>query len=85
MKWYSFKIYEHDHFYRQYEDRKNNLYMLNLNKELEDWLDNNIKEEYSINCDDHCNDPHRCNYMYIEFTEITDAMAFKIYWELDND
>lgn len=74
------KIYEHDHFYKQYEDRKNNLYMLLLNDDIEKWIKENLTSSYDINGDDYY-EYDRCNYIIIEFEKEEDAMAFKLRWQ----
>ena len=75
-----FRIYEHDHFYRQYEDVRNNLFMLILNQDLEDWLEENMKGRYDVNCDDYYDTRGRSAHMIIEFTDEADAMAFRLRW-----
>lgn len=77
----TFKLYEHDHWFKQYEDIKNNLYMIQLAYNFEKWLDENIIYNYDVNCDEHYNDPRNCNYVIIEFNNETDALAFKLRWE----
>lgn len=74
------KIYEYDHFYKQYEDRKNNLYMLLLNDDIEKWIKENLTSSYDINGDDYY-EYDRCNYIIIEFEKEEDAMAFKLRWQ----
>lgn len=73
------KIYENDHFYKQYEDYKNNLYMLLLNDDIEKWIKENLTSSYDINGDDYY-EYDRCNYIIIEFEKEEDAMAFKLRW-----
>ena len=72
------KIYEHDHFNKQYEDYKNNMYLLMLNDDIEKWIKDNLSGSYDINCDDYVSD--HCDFIVIEFTNIDDAMAFKLRW-----
>ncbi len=73
------KIYEHDHFYKSYEDRRNNLYMLLLNDDIVEWMVENITGDYDINVDDYY-EYDRCNFMIIEFAKEEDAVAFKLRW-----
>jgi len=51
---YSFtvKIYEHDHFDKSFEDRKNNLYIVDLLPEIEEWIKKNTSGDYELNCED---------------------------------
>lgn len=85
MEWFSFKIYEHDHFYKHYEDYKNGLYMICLNDNIEKWLDENIQTRYDINVDDYYNSrwgsaQKKVDHVIIEFIDREDAMAFKLMW-----
>jgi hypothetical protein len=76
------KLYEVDHFYKKYEDYKNNLYMLELNDKIIEWLDDNMIGSYDIDEDDY-DTYHQygdCDYIYIIFTEEADAVAFKLRW-----
>ena len=73
------KIYEYDHFYKSYEDYRNNLYILILNNDVKDWLTENIISDYDINVDDYY-EYDRCDYIIIEFENEIDAMAFKLRW-----
>lgn len=75
---YEFKIYEYDHFYRAYEDRRNNLYILTLNDDVEKWLDKNVISTYDINCDDHYNNGD--DFIIIEFKDLDDAFCFEMWW-----
>lgn len=77
MDW--IKIYEHDHFHREWEDYKNNLYMLLLNDDVEQWVEENLTGTYDINCDDYLIDSH-CGMMIIDFSNNEDAMAFILRW-----
>jgi len=74
------KIYEHDHFYKTYEDRRNNLYLLMLNEDIGIWIKENLSGSYDINGDDYY-EYDRCNYIIIEFEKEEDAMAFKLTWQ----
>lgn len=73
------KINEHDHFYKQYEDRKNNMYFIFLNDDIEKWIEENLTGSYDINCDSYY-EYDRCNYIIIEFEKEEDAVAFKLRW-----
>jgi len=75
---YTIKIYEHNHFHKEYEDYKNNLYILMLNDDVEKWIEENLTGNYDINCDDYYE--YDCCYMIIEFINDEDAMAFKLRW-----
>lgn len=77
---YSFKIYEYDHFGKYWEDRKNGLFMLELNCDIEKWLDEHISEYYDINCDDYYDNPDKCDFMIIEFANEREALTFKLRW-----
>lgn len=72
------KIYEHDHFYKQYEDYRNNMYFLILNDDVEKWIEENLAGSYDINVDDYLN--YKESYIIIEFQTNEDAMAFKLMW-----
>ena len=73
------EIYEDDHFYKSYEDRRNNLYILFLNGDIEKWIEENITSRYDLNMDDYY-ECDRCNYIIIEFENDEDAVAFKLRW-----
>ena len=73
------KIDEHDHFYKQYEDYKNNMYFLTLNDDIEQWIAENLTGGYDINGDGYY-EYDRCHFMIIEFETDEDAMAFKLRW-----
>ena len=73
------EIYEHDHFYKSYEDRRNNLYILFLNDDIEKWIEENITSRYDLNMDDYY-EYDRCDYIIIEFENDEDAVAFKLRW-----
>lgn len=73
------RIDEHDHFYKQYEDFKNNMYFLFLNDDIEKWIEENLTGSYDINCDGYY-EYDRCNYIIIEFENEGDAVAFKLRW-----
>ena len=49
------RIDEHDHFYKQYEDFKNNMYFLCLNDDIEKWIEENLTSRYDLNVDDYDN------------------------------
>ena len=83
MKSYSFKLYEHDHFYKTYEDVKNNLYILELTDSMANWIDENIEGHFDINCDNYYS--HNGGHIIIEFSDVTEAMAFKLYWSVENE
>lgn len=75
------EIYEDDHFYKAYEDRRNDLYILTLNDDVATWIYENMGNKYDINCDDYVNDrSQRCDFIIIEFETEEDAMAFKLRW-----
>lgn len=69
-----FKIYENDHFYKRYEDRKYNLYILYLTDDVEEWIDENIIGEYDISYGE------KSDETMMVFDDETDAMAFKLQW-----
>ncbi len=73
------RIDEHDHFYKQYEDFKNNMYFLFLNDDIEKWIEENLTSRYDLNVDDYY-EYDRCNYIIIEFEKEEDAVAFKLRW-----
>ena len=86
MEWYSIKLYRYDHFGKYWEDRKNGLYMIELNADVDKWLCENIKHHYEINCDDFYNSrsssKHKnVNYIFIDFTDREEAMGFKLRWK----
>ena len=72
------KIYEHDHFHLEYEDYKNNLYILVLNDEIEKWIEENLIGSYDVDVEDYYN--RLSDTVVIEFTHAEDALAFKLRW-----
>ena len=79
-EWYSVEIHEHDHFYKTYEDYRNNLYILNLNDDIDAWIKENVKNHWDIDCEDYYQNSSKCEHMFILFTDEIDAMAFKLRW-----
>jgi len=73
------KIYEHDHFHKEYEDFRNNLYLTVINDDITVWLYENIIGGYDINVDDYY-EYDQCNYIFIDFENEEDAVAFKLRW-----
>ena len=73
------RIDEHDHFYKQYEDFKNNMYFLCLNDDIEKWIEESLTGSYDINCDGYYEYDH-CNYIIMGFEKEGDAVAFKLRW-----
>ncbi len=79
MNWYSVEIDEYDHFYRTWEDVKHGMFIIQLNDNLEKWLNENITSNYDVNCDDIYSNSNY-HFAIIEFTNEEDAMAFKLRW-----
>ena len=73
------KIYEYDHFHKDYEDRRNNLFLTVLNEDVGLWIHENLSGSYDITLDDYY-ESDECSYIFIEFETNEDAMAFKLMW-----
>ena len=75
---YTLEIDEYNHFYRSYEDYKHGLFILHLNDEVEKWMIENLTDCYDINCDNYF--VYNNSHIIVEFTDETDAIAFKLRW-----
>lgn len=76
---YSVEIYEDEHFYKSYEDLRNNLYILYLADEVEAWCEEHVKNDYDMYCEDYYmeRDSHAVS---MEFENERDAFAFEMEW-----
>jgi len=77
IKYYSIDINEYDHFRWHAEDAKHGLYIVYLNDNIEQWIDENIEGKYEIEYDTYF---HHSLQPTMTFENEEDAIAFKLRW-----
>jgi len=72
------EIFEFDHYEKKFEDRRNNLYILELYNDIEEWLEKNLSNRFDIDCEDAYQE--NASFMHILFETDYDAMLFRMNW-----
>lgn len=77
----SVKIFQEDHFIKSYEDRKNNLFIIELNNDVDQWIQKNVKGDYDLDCEELYTSDTDIDYVYVIFEDEDDALRFKLRWK----
>lgn len=75
---YTVEIFEYDHFEKHYEDIRNNLVILHILDEIEEWINKNIPGGYEIDCEEYYK--YDTDFVRICFNTATEASLFRMRW-----